>query len=99
MNGVTVELYVDVDADGTPEPGGDDGAAVATTIGRSIGVAYLLWYRGVERLGNNRTAVYSNLVPVFALVTAWIWLGEVPSGMQAAGAVVILLGLTAARWG
>ena len=63
----------------------------------SIGLAYLLWYRGVQKLGNNRTAVYSNLVPVAALLTAWIWLGEVPSPLQLAGAAVILVGLTIAR--
>ena len=32
MNGVTVYLYQDVDGDGIPEPGGDDGAPVATTV-------------------------------------------------------------------
>jgi len=63
----------------------------------AIGVAYLLWYRGVQRLGNTRTAVYSNLVPITALVTAWIWLGEVPSGVQIAGAAVILAGLWLAQ--
>jgi len=63
----------------------------------AIGLAYLLWYRGVERLGNNRTAVYSNLVPVAALVTAWVWLGEVPADLQLVGAAVILTGLTVAR--
>ena len=65
----------------------------------SIGLAYLLWYRAVGRLGNSRTAIYSNLVPVAALVTAWLWLGEVPSGLQLAGAAVILGGLTLARLG
>lgn len=63
----------------------------------AIGLAYLLWYRGVQKLGNNRTAVYSNLVPVAALASAWIWLGEVPSTLQIAGATVILIGLTIAR--
>lgn len=63
----------------------------------SIGLAYLLWYRGVQKLGNNRTAVYSNLVPVAALITAWLWLGEVPTPLQLAGAGVILVGLTVAR--
>jgi drug/metabolite transporter (DMT)-like permease len=63
----------------------------------SIGLAYLIWYHGVQRLGNNRTAVYSNLVPVAALATAWVWLGEVPTPMQLVGAAVILLGLTVAR--
>ena len=63
----------------------------------SIGVAYLLWYRGVRDLGNNRTAVYSNLVPVVALLAAWVWLGEVPGGLQITGAGVILVGLTLTR--
>jgi drug/metabolite transporter (DMT)-like permease/membrane protease YdiL (CAAX protease family) len=40
----------------------------------ALAVAYLLWYRGVQRIGNSKTAVYSNLVPVVALITAWIWL-------------------------
>lgn len=63
----------------------------------SIAVAYLLWYRGVKVLGNNRTAIYSNLVPVMALVTAWLWLGEVPGILQLVGAAIILAGLTVAR--
>jgi drug/metabolite transporter (DMT)-like permease len=63
----------------------------------SIGLAYLLWYRAVRRIGNNRTAVYSNLVPVAALLTAWVWLGEVPGALQLSGAGVILAGLTVAR--
>ncbi len=36
----------------------------------AIAVAYLLWYRGVEVLGPSRTAVFSNLIPVVALLTA-----------------------------
>ncbi len=32
INGVTVNLYVDVDGDGIVEPNGDDGAPVATTV-------------------------------------------------------------------
>jgi drug/metabolite transporter (DMT)-like permease len=41
--------------------------------------------------------VYSNLVPVAALATAWIWLNEVPSSGQIIGAVVILSGLWISR--
>lgn len=65
----------------------------------SVGIAYLLWYRGVQRLGNSRTAMYSNLVPVAALLTAWLWLKEVPTGLQIGGATVILAGISLARWG
>lgn len=65
----------------------------------SVALAYVLWYRGVQKLGNSRTAIYSNLVPVWALVTAWIWLGERPSPLQLLGAGSILVGLTVARLG
>lgn len=65
----------------------------------AIGLAYILWYRGVQRIGNSRTAAYSNLTPLVALVVAWIWLGEVPRPLQVAGATVVLMGLSLARFG
>jgi len=65
----------------------------------AISVAYALWNRGVRRLGNARTAIYSNTVPVVALAAAWIGLGEVPTLLQLTGAGVILAGLTLARTG
>ena len=70
---------------------------IAYTGFLAIGLAYILWYHGVQNLGNNRTAIYSNLVPVAALATAWFWLHESPTPLQLAGAGVILLGLTIAR--
>ncbi len=74
-------------------------ASVAYSGILAIGVAYLLWYRGVQRIGNSRTAAYSNLTPVVALAVAWLWLGEVPKVMQILGAVVVLVGLSVARLG
>lgn len=63
----------------------------------SIGLAYLCWHYGVRQIGNTRTAVYSNLVPVLALGAAWILLGEVPTAGQLAGATVIIGGVTLAQ--
>jgi drug/metabolite transporter (DMT)-like permease len=63
----------------------------------SIGVAYLIWYHGVRMIGNTRTAAYTNLVPVVALLTAWLHLGEVPRIGQVAGAAVIIGGVTLAQ--
>jgi len=65
----------------------------------AIGLAYVLWYRGVQRIGNSRTAAYSNLTPLVALAVAWAWLGEVPQPLQIAGATVVLGGLSLARLG
>jgi drug/metabolite transporter (DMT)-like permease len=63
----------------------------------SIGVAYLIWYHGVREIGNTRTAAYSNLVPIVALLAAWVHLGEVPTGGQVVGAAVIIGGVTLAQ--
>lgn len=71
--------------------------AVAYAGVLSIGIAYLIWYYGVEQLGNTRTATYSNLVPAIALAVAWLWLSEIPTIGQVAGAVIIIGGVTLAQ--
>jgi len=73
--------------------------ALAYSGAFSIGVAYFLSYYGVRHLGNTRTAVFNNLVPDAALVVAWLWLGEIPSGLQLAGAAVIVGGVSLTRRG
>ncbi len=62
-------------------------------------VAYVIWYTGVQRLGGARTAVYSNLVPVVALVVGWVFLGETLAPLQAAGAGLAIGGVALARRG
>lgn len=65
----------------------------------AVAVAYAIWYRSVGAIGQSRTAVYQNLVPVFALLAAWAWLNETPGRVQLAGAGVIIAGLVVARRG
>src|SRR5689334_9850464 len=60
-------------------------------------IAYLFWYHGVRVLGPTRTAMYSNLQPVFALAVAWLVLGEGITGWEVAGAVSIITGLLLTR--
>jgi drug/metabolite transporter (DMT)-like permease len=60
-------------------------------------LAYLFWYRGVRVLGPTRTAMYSNLQPVIALLIAWPALSEVPTLIQGAGAVTIIAGVILTR--
>ncbi len=61
-------------------------------------IAYVLWYAGVAHLGPVRTAVYGNLIPVVAVTTAAITLGERLTMGHLVGAGVVLLGITLARW-
>jgi drug/metabolite transporter (DMT)-like permease len=63
----------------------------------SLVIAYLLWQRGVRVLGPTRTAMYSNLQPIVALVVAWLALGEVPTAWQATGAATIIAGVIMTR--
>lgn len=63
----------------------------------SLALAYILWYYGIRHLGSSRTAVYSNTVPVVALIVAWVTLGEVPTMVQLVGTVMILGGIGLAR--
>jgi drug/metabolite transporter (DMT)-like permease len=65
----------------------------------SIGLAYLIWYYSVQQIGNTRTAAFSNLVPVVALVAAWLQLGEVPRAGQVLGAGIIIGGISLAQRG
>ena len=64
----------------------------------AIALAYILWYYGIRHLGSSRTAVYSNTVPIVALIVAWLTLGEVPTWVQMAGTVMILGGIGLARF-
>ena len=63
----------------------------------SMGVAYFFWYRGLRVLGPTRTAVYSNLQPIVALLVAWAFLSEVPTIFQGVGAVTIIAGVFLTR--
>jgi drug/metabolite transporter (DMT)-like permease len=60
-------------------------------------IAYLFWYRGVRVLGPTRTAMYSNLQPVFAVIVAWLVLGESVTAWEVAGAISIITGLVLTR--
>ena len=63
----------------------------------AIAVAYLIWNHGLEHIGGPRTAAFSNLVPVVALIAAALWLGEDPNPTQITGAIIIIAGVWIAR--
>lgn len=62
-----------------------------------LAVSYLMWYRGVQVLGNTRTAAIGNLVPILAIGLAWPLLGEVPNVWQVMGALVVIAGISMVR--
>lgn len=65
----------------------------------ALGLAYLIWYSSVQRVGSTRTAAWSNLTPVMAMSIAALWIGEGLTLRQVAGAAVIFAGLVTTRRG
>jgi len=59
----------------------------------SGGIAYSLWYQGVQRYGVTRTIVYHYFVPLVAVLFATLFLGERISAAQITGGISILAGV------
>ena len=65
----------------------------------AVAASYIIWYRGVQKLGATRTAVYSNLVPVLAAFVSFFILKE-PLGWQFwLGMLLVIAGVSLARFG
>ena len=56
------------------------------------GVSYALWSFGIARVEAARAGVYSNLVPVVAVLVAWLALGESLGPRQAIGGAIVIVG-------
>ena len=62
-------------------------------------VAYTIWYIAVREIGSARTSVYSNLVPIVAMLTAVVFIGEALTGARVLGAAAVLIGVALTRVG
>jgi drug/metabolite transporter (DMT)-like permease len=60
-------------------------------------VAYTIWYAAVRDIGSARTSVYSNLVPLVAMATAVLFLGEPLGVRKIAGTAAVLVGVALTR--
>ena len=60
----------------------------------SSGIANTWYYQGIARVGAARAANFINLVPVFAALLGWIFLGETLTLPQLLGGVLVLAGVT-----
>jgi len=60
-------------------------------------IAYTIWYAAVRRIGTARTAIYSNLLPIVAMVTAYLWLHEPIGKIKLIGAAAVLAGVALTR--
>jgi drug/metabolite transporter (DMT)-like permease len=62
-------------------------------------VAYTIWYVAVREIGSARTSVYSNVVPIVAMLTAVVFLGERLGPARLLGAGLVLVGVALTRVG
>jgi len=65
----------------------------------SLAIPYIVWYASVKRIGNSKTAIYDNLIPVLTVFFAYLLLDERLAPVQAIGAAVILAGVFLTRSG
>ncbi|MEM2098567.1 MAG: DMT family transporter [Candidatus Bathyarchaeia archaeon] len=63
----------------------------------AISIGYVVWYTGVSHIGTSRTALYENLVTVFAVASAWVLLSETMTNIQIVGAIFVFISLYIAR--
>lgn len=63
----------------------------------SSGLALPMWNYGVRHAGAAHAAIIQNLIPLVAIVAAWLSRSEVPTTWQITGGVLILTGLIVMR--
>jgi drug/metabolite transporter (DMT)-like permease len=71
--------------------------AILYSGGLAVGLMFVLWNRGVRRVGSSNTAVYYYLVPVVGMVVGAVALGEPVTLAQITGGGLILGGLSLVR--
>ncbi len=72
--------------------GAKAGVAMAFMVVAGTVLAYLFWGMGIAHMGAGRTAIFINLVPVFAMLTG-AFIGDVPTGAQLIGGLLVLGGV------
>jgi DME family drug/metabolite transporter len=85
-------VFALVPAGGLLQPGG---ALLALYLAIPTALAYLLFARGLDRIGAGETATLTLAEPLTASILGVIALGERPSVAAAAGGALVLSGLAA----
>ncbi len=65
-------------------------------VGASV-IAFLCWNIAISKLGAGKTALFGNLIPVFSVMEAMLFLGEQLSYFHVIGGVMVIGGLIVAN--
>jgi drug/metabolite transporter (DMT)-like permease len=65
----------------------------------ALAIGYVAWYSSVKRIGNSKTVIYGNIVPIFTVIFSAILIAEKIGRWQALGAIIILVGVYLTRSG
>lgn len=68
------------------------GALAYLTVAATL-LSFLGWNVAIRRLGAGRTAVFTNLVPVFGVLLAWLVLDERLAAIQIGGGLLAVVGV------
>lgn len=58
-----------------------------------LGVPFLISNYALQQIGAARTAIFQNMIPIFAMLFGWLLLNERIGAPQIAGAVLVILGV------
>jgi drug/metabolite transporter (DMT)-like permease len=72
-------------------------AAIVYSGALSIGVSIAIWSNAVDKVGASETAVFGNLVPIVAVLSSFLLLGESIHAAQVAGGALVIGGVVAMR--
>lgn len=72
-------------------------AAIFFSGGLSTGVAYVIWNFAVKHVGASHTAAYGNVIPIVALISGYLFLGEAVTLLQVTGGALMITGLVLMR--
>jgi len=76
-------------------PGATSGSALLVMALGGTVLAYLFWNTGIAHLGAGRTALFLNLVPVFAMLCGML-AGAHPTHVQLVGGLLVVCGVSVA---
>lgn len=73
--------------------------ALIYSFALALGIGFVIWYNSLRSVGNSRTAIYSYLTPLVAILTAHWALNERITLVQGIGGLIVLFGFSLTRSG